>query len=402
MEDVKIGDYVRCKSGFVGEGGTVTNDTPFAGAGYEEGLVFKVISCETRGPVENRCYYGGLRNYGVYGKALELHRKGHDFKVGDRLRMIRDYCQVADEGDIVVVTEVDNDGDVTFMNVKTDDTCFGHNDSLAHVTESTEVPQPSFKVGDTVKIIGGDDDDDDDYLGQTATIVRVDSDDGSKPLYELDDHGGGWLYPAKSLALSRVDVAAQQSDVTRGPTYKPGDWVRVLKSHDSPGNDDIAAMVGKICKVKEDDGTVPTSGSRHVAVYQADEKDYWWFKYSELEPAQDPQQFITKSILQGDTTMSSTFYKVIKETPELVEGAILQVYSGNVFTPISDLWNQDDVAEGDEVRVTKPGAKKTYYERVWASTDADGRTVYVDKATARDLLNGSVTLKTVTDAKATK
>lgn len=91
----------------------------------------------------------------------------------------------------------------------------------------------------------------------------------------------------------------------------------------------------------------------------------------------------------GEKDMDSkVFYKTVQETPLLMKGAII----GPDYKPLSDLWNtKEDIT----IPIYSPEAVKDnpkWFTRVYEA-QVDGRTVYVDKTTARKLLEESVELK---------
>ncbi len=69
LEDIAVGDLVICKAGF-----TCTESS--GGAGYAAGHIFKVrdITSINNDP-EKRIFFGGVRDHGVYGRALTHYIK---------------------------------------------------------------------------------------------------------------------------------------------------------------------------------------------------------------------------------------------------------------------------------------------------------------------------------------
>jgi len=98
-----IGDYVKC----VGE------DKPSNGAGWKEGLIFKIDDVIAYG---SNCYFGGENGHGVFEENLEFVQEPFIPKRGEKVIVIGDSCfHFYPIGKTLTVHSVGSDGNVRLI-----------------------------------------------------------------------------------------------------------------------------------------------------------------------------------------------------------------------------------------------------------------------------------------------
>lgn len=349
-----------------------------------------------------------------------------DVKVGSKLK-ITDIL----ENDHVRYTQISNGGHQCSTHIR-------HLRLVESIKATDHIHQ--YQVGDLVKITAGISSDSKKFDGQTLPILKCKM-SGDKPYYAVVENGGGLWPDELELVTPKKDVKEEQME----PIYNVGDWVEITgNGKDQDGDEEEGRGAGFIGKITDNHTYEVANGYWYGAgvLKPANEPIVYRPRREQLvckpgdkvrcvdaQPLTDSSdrknggagwelgkiytvdgvdgdimwpangsgvyteflELVTEenNTLEGDNHMSSStkYFKVTKETPELMEGAILKPYSGNDYVVISDLWNQDGVEE--EVIVKNPETKKNNYERVFAAQE-DGRTIYVDKATARQLLTNSV------------